>query len=115
MIVLGGLALIVPVWFLCVVTGLGFMIFSKRRRLAATLIIGATLGAFGAETLSLAVFIILGPGLGVHGPEQSAQNILIYGYFAGFVAGGVLGTKAGIALVPMFNRPLARKPKHPSI
>jgi Na+/proline symporter len=98
-----------PIWILCVVTGLVLLISPRARFLSAQLISAATLGAVTANVLAPAFLFGL-VWLGVRGTDDSMRSLLTSSYFVGLVSGAVLGVVVGIHVARKLNRALSWEP-----
>ena len=103
MILLVGISIALPIWILCVVTGLVFLIIPQLRFLSAHLISAATLGAVTANVLAPAFLFGL-IALGVRGTDDSMRSLLTSSYLVGFVLGAVLGGVVGLRVARKLNR-----------
>lgn len=110
MILLVGISIALPIWILCVVTGLVFLIIPKIRFLSAHLIGAATLGAVTANVFAY-VFLSGLIELGVTGTSDSMRSLLTSSYVVGFVLGAGLGVVVGIRVARELNRAFSWEPR----
>lgn len=113
MIVLVLIVVFAPVWLLCVVISV-VLSFTRFRHLSDVFIMAPTLGFIAAEILSIGTMMFIGDVLGIQGPAPTNQNILIWGYMAGFAVGGVSGIAGGIALWRKRERKTKQNEKSPA-
>ena len=96
--------LIVPIWLLCVVAGLGFCFSRQFRFLSFYLVLSSTGGVLLSFALSTLVLWI-GPRL-VSSASGWAKLILIAAYVAGIAIGGLVGMLAGFLIARKINQRL---------
>jgi len=95
---------IVPVWFLCVITGVMLCFFKRSRFLSLYLVLSSTGGAI--LSLVLSTFLLwLAPKLVSNEPRWGGP-ILIAAYLLSLAVGGVIGVAAGFVAAAKINRRL---------
>ena len=90
---------IVPIWFLCVITGVMLCFFKRSRFLSLYLVLTSTGGAI----LSLVLSTFL---LWLASKLFSNELILIAAYLLSLAVGGVIGVAAGFVAAAKINRRL---------
>jgi hypothetical protein len=91
---------ILPIWFLCLIAGLGMMFSVRFRYLSTYLILSSTLGLVLSFLLSTAVLVLL-PKVDL--PSNVSGIVFILGCLAAMGAGGVLGIGASLLSAHTLN------------
>ena len=95
---------IVPIWFLCVITGVTLCFFKRSRFLSPYLVLSSTGGAI--LSLVLSTFLLwLAPKL-FSNELRWGGLILIAAYLLSLAVGGVIGVAAGFVAAAKINRRL---------
>ena len=91
---------IVPLWILCVLTGVILLFFKRFRFLSMYLLLSSTGGLLASFLLSLALLFLTAKFVG----GTSVAWLALFAYLAGILLGGAVGIIAGTLLARRFNR-----------